>query len=125
VNKGTIRHNRAFFVAAVAMTALQLWVANVPAVGQMVGRSAHLHWAAHFGSYVALALAWACALPELPMTLVLVAVAAFAAGQEAIAVVGHGHGFERLDVLVDCAGAMTGAWLGRGFRLPLRRRARQ
>jgi VanZ family protein len=123
VNKGAIRQHRAFFIAAVAMTLLQLWVANVPAVGQMVGRSAHLHWAAHFGSYVALALAWACALPELPVMFVLVAVAAFAFAQEAIEVVGHGHGFERVDVLVDCAGAIVGAWVGRGFRLSSRRRA--
>ncbi|MGA8005544.1 MAG: VanZ family protein [Burkholderiales bacterium] len=91
------------------MTLLQVWAAWNPSVGQFAAGRLHLHALAHFGSYALLAIAWACALPEVPLIVIGFAVIAFGVGQEALEVFGHLHNFERHDVLIDALGALAGA----------------
>ena len=107
------RANRIFLITALAMTLVQLWVAYEPLVGQAVGRP-YMHAVAHFGSYLLLSLVWVFGLPAVPATVLAVAVSAFGFGQEALEIVGHGHGLEMRDVALDAAGAIVGATLG-GF----------
>jgi VanZ family protein len=113
VKRSGVRSNRVFLSAAIAMTLVQLWVAHEPLVGQAVGRP-HMHAVAHFASYLVLSFAWVFGLPAVPSTAIALAVSAFGFGQEALEIVGHGHGLEMRDVAIDAAGAIAGATLG-GF----------
>jgi hypothetical protein len=107
--------SRVFLACAVVMTLLQVWAAWEPLAGQVIANK-HLHLTAHFSSYAFLAIAWSCGLPRLSAIAIAAAVAALGLGQEAMEVIGHAHRLERADVLVDAAGAVAGALIGRFFR---------
>jgi len=102
---------RAFLGAALALSAALVWASFIPAAGHAFGGG--WHWLAHFGAFLALALAWRGALPRAPAWGVALGVIAFGFAQEAIEVVGHAHGYELGDALVDALGAVVGIALAR------------
>ncbi len=95
------------FLAAVALTVFLLAASVVPSAGQAA--YGNWHWIAHFGAYAVLAILWRRALPRAPALGVAAAAIAFGFAQEAIEIIGHAHGFELADALVDAAGAALGA----------------
>lgn len=95
---------------AIAMTALLIWAAAEPAAGKAFAGGSH--WAAHFAAFAVLASAWVCGMPKFPAWLVGIAVVLFGFAHEAYEIVGHGHGFELADAVVNAAGALAGAFAG-------------
>jgi hypothetical protein len=109
---------RVFLIVAIAMTLGLVAVAAHPSGSGMA--AAALHDAAHVGSFTALAIAWALALPKLPAPRLVLAVAAFGLVHEVIEIFGHAHPFELADVFLDAAGAVLGVIAGRLLRRLLR-----
>ena len=99
-------HKSPFFLAAVALTVVLLAVSWVP----IPPSAAYGHWhgIAHLGAFAALGFLWRRAEPRAPLLGVAAAVVAFGFAQEAIEVIGHAHGFELKDALVDAVGATAG-----------------
>jgi hypothetical protein len=67
------------------------------------------HWLLHAASFALLAFAWALGVPGAPTLIVALAVVAFGFAHEAIEIVGHAHGYEWADAIVDGIGAACGA----------------
>jgi hypothetical protein len=91
------------------LTIVLLWAGIVPLAGQAIGGG--LHWPAHFVSFAIFAFAWRCGLPRVSAFIVALAVIAFGFAHEAIEIVGHAHGYELGDAVVDALGAIVGVLL--------------
>ena len=99
-------------VMAVAL----FWAGGEPAAGEAV--SGAWHYAAHLIAFAILAGLWTLGLPKAPATYIALAVVAFGFLHEAYEIIGHAHGFELIDALVDGAGAIAGTIAARyGRRL--------
>ena len=94
-----------------------VWAASLPAAGKIVTPA--WHYAAHFAAFSVYSAVWVLGLPRVSPLAVTAAVVAFGFAHEAYEILGHDHGFELDDALVDAAGAILGA-LGNPTR---RRRA--
>lgn len=104
----SIRRAKTAAFGAVALTAVLLWASTVSGLNELFG---FWHWAAHFGAYAALAFLWRRGMPRAPAQLVAAALVAFGFAQEAIEILGHAHGFELADALVDAVGTGFGILL--------------
>lgn len=95
-----------FFLAAVALTVVLLAVSFIP----ISAPTAYGDWhgIAHLGAFAVLGFLWRRAEPRAPLLGVAAAVVAFAFAQEAIEIIGHAHGFELTDALIDTVGVAAG-----------------
>jgi len=100
---------RSFLAGAVALTAILLWASVSREASELAAVGPH--WLPHLVSFAALAFAWALGVPRAPTLLVALAVIAFGFAHEAIEILGHAHGYELADAIVDGIGAACGALL--------------
>jgi len=88
-----------------------MWAASQPAAGKIVASA--WHYAAHFGAFYLFAMTWVIGLPRVPTIVTAAGAIGFGALHEAYEMLGHAHGFELKDAIVDGAGAMLGAFSAR------------
>jgi hypothetical protein len=105
---------RIFLAGAVALTVVLLWASISPRASEVAAVGPH--WLPHLASFGALAFAWAMGVPRAPTLIVALAVIAFGFAHEAIEIVGHAHGYELRDAIVDGIGGVAGALLARVVR---------
>lgn len=98
---------RIFLTSAVALTVVLLWASVSREASELAAVGPH--WLPHAASFALLAFAWALGVPRAPTLLVALAVIAFGFAHEAIEIVGHAHGYEWADAIVDGLGAACGA----------------
>ena len=98
---------RISLVSAIALTIVLIWASLSPKASEAFAVGPH--WLPHLASFAALAFAWTLAVPRTPTLLVALAVVAFGFAHEAIEIVGHAHGYELADAIVDGIGAVCGA----------------
>lgn len=101
---------RIFLAGAIALT-LILLLASLSLRASEAAAALGPHWLSHLVSFGALAFAWALGMPRVPTLIVALAVIAFGFAHEAIEIVGHAHGYELHDAIVDGVGAAGGALL--------------
>jgi hypothetical protein len=104
---------RVSLLSAFGMTVVLILASIVPSAGQTYANQSH--YVVHVAAFAVFAAAWTWGLPRTPSFIVTLAVCAFASVHEAIEIVGHSHGYEMRDVLVDVVGAISGVWLARGL----------
>ncbi len=107
---GMTRSNRErlFLALGILMTVALMWLALRPVqAAQFAGW--YRHYPAHFAAFAAFAIVWTLALPEAPLPAIVGAIAVFGFFHEACEIVGHAHGFEIADALMDGAGTIVGA----------------
>lgn len=97
------------------MTLVLVWASMVP-----VGASIPHHHLTHLVTFGLFAMAWSFALPRVPAVLIAVTILAFGFAQEALEIVGHAHGFELSDAIVDGVGAVAGVAFSRLLKDALR-----
>lgn len=101
----TLRENL-FTALGTTMAVGLLWTAGQPGIGDTF-RGAW-HYAAHFGTFALLGAIWRLGLPRIAPPAMAAGVVMFAFAHEAYEIVGHGHGFELADAMVDGLGATVG-----------------
>ena len=99
----------------VAMVAALLWTACRPFSPWEIGLLGHWyrHYPAHFLIFAALAIVWTLALHRTPAIAVALAIVAFSFMHEGLEIIGHAHGFELHDALVNAFGTLAGVGCGR------------
>ena len=99
----------------VAMVAALLWAACRPFSPLEIGLLGHWyrHYPAHFLIFAALAIVWTLALHRTPPMAVALALVAFSFMHEGLEIIGHAHGFELHDALVNAFGTLAGVGCGR------------
>jgi VanZ family protein len=97
----------------IAMAVAFFTAASLPAAGKIFTKS--WHYAAHFAAFVVFAAAWALGLPRVPVVAVIACVVLFGFLHEWYEVLGHAHGFELADAIIDGIGAVVGAITARAL----------
>jgi hypothetical protein len=99
----------------VAMVAALLLAACRPFSPFEIGLLGHwyIHYPAHFLIFAALAIVGTLALHRTPRIAVALAIVAFSFVHEGLEVIGHAHGFELHDALVNALGTLAGVGCGR------------
>jgi hypothetical protein len=91
-----------------------VWAASQPAVGKIA--APHWHYAAHFAAFALLAAMSALGMPRVPLLALTASIVLFGFLHELYEIVGHAHGFELRDAVVDGIGAVAGAHAARWLR---------
>ena len=112
---------RLCFAASIIIGVFLMWTASQPAVGKI--DAAHWHYAVHFIAFAFLAAMAVLGMPSIPFVAVMVSTVVFGFLHELYEIVGHAHGFELSDALVDGVGAVAGAHIGRRLRWYFDRRS--
>ncbi len=97
-----------FTALGTAMAVGLFWAAGQPGVGDSL-RGAW-HYLAHFATFAVFGAVWRLGLPGIPAPAIAAGVAAFGFVHEAYEMLGHGHGFELADAIVDSLGGALAAF---------------
>ncbi len=95
-----------FLGIGIAMAIAFLIAASLPAAGKIATKPAH--YAAHFAAFAVFAAVWIRGLPQVAPVAVMAGVVLFGVLHEWYEVLGHAHGFEFADAIVDGIGAAAG-----------------
>ncbi len=102
---------KSFLAAGTAMAIALMWAASQPGTGKIF--LGMWHYAAHFATFALFGAVWSLGLPMIGMTAIVAGVVTFGFLHEAYEIVGHAHGFEFYDAIVNGFAAGSAAIFAR------------
>ncbi|WP_085315155.1 hypothetical protein [Derxia lacustris] len=110
------RFDPAALALAIALTLVMVWAAADWQASHVYPMRLHVQM--HLASFALFGAVWARGLPRLGLAWIVGALWMFGLAHEGWQIVGHHHGFEGGDVLIDGLGGTLGALLARSPLLP-------